>query len=111
MRWSPWLLRVVTEHRPFLMAVERFHRRVDIKNPGFAQQRPGAIVELFLKPGPPSFLLDLAQCPTHCVLAHHLRHPEQRGIDRVHPLGASRPPLDPCSCHCVCTDSPILPTT
>src|SRR2546423_12346495 len=29
----------------------------------------------------------------------------------VHPLGASRRPLDPCSCHCVCTDSPILPTT
>src|SRR4051812_242743 len=67
MRRSPWLLRVVTEHRPFLMAVERFHRRVDIKNPGFAQQRPGAIVELFLKPGSPGFLLDLAQCPTHCV--------------------------------------------
>src|SRR5882724_1776676 len=30
---------------PFLMAVERFHRRVDIKNPRFAQQRPNAIVE------------------------------------------------------------------
>src|SRR5271165_128223 len=83
MRWPSWLLRIVTEHRSFLMAVERFHCRVDIKYPWFAQQRPGAIVELLLKPGPPSFPLDLAQCPSHRILAHHLRHPEQRRIDRV----------------------------
>src|SRR5438132_1659588 len=57
--------------------------RVDIKNPGLAQQRPRAIVELLLQPGPPGFRRDLAQCPTHCVLAHHLGHPEQWGIDRV----------------------------
>src|SRR5271166_1497179 len=83
MRWPSWLLRIVTEHRSFLMAVERFHCRVDIKYPWFAQQRPGAIVELLLKPGPPSFPLDLAQCPSNRILAHHLRHPEQRRIDRV----------------------------
>jgi hypothetical protein len=65
------------------MTVERFHRRVDIEDPWFAQQRPGAIVELLLQPRPPGFLLDLAQGPTHRVLAHHLRHAEQRRIDRV----------------------------
>src|SRR5437899_12710118 len=54
-RGPPRLLRVVADHRSFLMAVERFHRRVDIKNPGLAQQRPRAIVELLLQPGPPGF--------------------------------------------------------
>src|SRR4051794_40123690 len=53
MRGPPRFLRVVADYRTFLMAVERFHRRVDIKNPGFAQQRPSAIVELFLQPGSP----------------------------------------------------------
>ena len=65
------------------MAVERFHRRVDIENPGFAQQRPSAIVELFLQPGSPGFRLDLAQGPTDRVLADHLGHPEQWWIDRI----------------------------
>ena len=83
MRGPPRLLRVVTDHRSFLMAVERFHRRVHIKNPGFAQQRASAIVELFLQPGSPGFRLDLAQCPTDRVLADHLGHPEQWWIDRV----------------------------
>src|ERR1700745_4207635 len=64
MRGPPRLLRVVADHRSFLMAVERFHRRVDIKNPRFAQQRPRAIVELLLQPGSADSRLDLAQCPT-----------------------------------------------
>src|SRR6478672_5334294 len=83
MRGPPRLLRVVADHRSFLMAVERFHRRVDIKNPGFAQQRPSAIVELFLQPGSPGFRRDLAQCPTDRVLADHLGHSEQWWIDRI----------------------------
>jgi hypothetical protein len=83
MRRPPRLLRVVTDHRSFLMAVERFHRRVDVKNPRFAQQRASAIVELLLQPGSPGFRRDLAQGPTHCVLADHLGHPEQGWINRV----------------------------
>src|SRR5438477_6903107 len=83
MRGPPRFLRVVADYGSFLMAVERFHRRVDIKNPGFAQQRPSAIVELFLQPGSPGFGLDLAQCPTDRVLADHLGHPKQWWIDRV----------------------------
>ncbi len=65
------------------MAVERFHRGVDIENPRLAQQWPSAIVELLQQPRPPGFLIDLAQSPTHRVLAHDLRHPKQRWIDRV----------------------------
>src|SRR5207253_3373141 len=82
MRGPPRFLRVVADYRSFLMAVERFHRRVDIKDPGFAQQRPSAIVELFLQPGSPGFRLDLAQRPTDRVLADYLGHPEQWWIDR-----------------------------
>src|SRR5438105_2948262 len=63
MRRPSWFLRVVADHRSLLMAVERFHGGVDIQNPGFAQQRPSAIVELFLQPGAPGFRLDLAQGP------------------------------------------------
>src|SRR5215831_5666900 len=83
MRGPARLLGIVADHRSFLMAVERFHRRVDIENPWFAQQRPGAIVELLLQPGSPRFRLDLAQCPTDRVLADHLGHPKQWWIDRV----------------------------
>src|SRR5436853_6586000 len=83
MRGPPRLLRVVTDHRSFLMAVERFHRRVDIENPGFAQQRASAIVELFLQPGSPGFRLDLAQGPTDGVLADYLGLPEQWWVDWI----------------------------
>src|ERR1700719_4183140 len=42
MRGPPRLLGVVADHRSLLMAVERFHRRVDIKNPGVALAVPAA---------------------------------------------------------------------
>jgi hypothetical protein len=36
---TPRLLGIVAQGRPFLMAIERLDRRIDVKNPGLGQKR------------------------------------------------------------------------
>ena len=81
------LARVVTHLGRLLMAVQRLDRGVDIQNPGLAQQRPHAVLQLLAQPPDPARLVNLAQRPPYRVLADHFLHPQQRRVDGI---GAQR---------------------
>ncbi len=50
-RRSPGLLRVVTHHRAFLLAVQALHRRIQIQNPRRGQQRLRRFRQVPVEPG------------------------------------------------------------
>jgi hypothetical protein len=77
------LLRVVRHHRPFLLAVQRLDRRVDVQNPGHIEQGRGALAQVAVEPAHPFVLGNRQQRPAQRVLADHLVHPQQPRIDPV----------------------------
>jgi hypothetical protein len=46
MAWSPWLFGIVADDRPFLMAVDRLHGRIDVEYPRLGEKRRRAIIEM-----------------------------------------------------------------
>ena len=46
----PWLLEIVADDRPFLMAVERLHGRIDVEYPRLGEKRRRAIIEMPSQP-------------------------------------------------------------
>ena len=65
----PGLPRIIADHRAFLMAVERLHRRIDVQNPRLGQKRLRAMVEMTPKPSRPSLFLDRREGAPHRSLA------------------------------------------
>ena len=76
-------MRIVPDHRTFLMAIERLDRGIDIENPRLVEQRPDAIIEMRLQPLHARGLIDLRQCPPQRIFADHFAHPEKRRVDRI----------------------------
>jgi hypothetical protein len=83
MRRSPRFVRIVADHRTFLMAVERFDRGIHIENPRLVEQRPDAIIEMRLQPLHARGFVDLRQRPPQRIFADHFAHAEQWRVDRI----------------------------
>ena len=81
----PRLLGIVADHRSFLMAVERLHRRIDVEYPRLAQKRLHAMVEMTSQPVRARFFLDRRERPPNRVLADDLAHVEKLGQHAVAP--------------------------
>ena len=87
MAWTPRLLGIVAERRPFLMTVKRLDRGVDVENPGLDQQRLDAKREMTPQPNRAFRLADRLEGPPDGVLADDLLHPQKL---RQHGVAAQR---------------------
>ncbi len=81
------LLGIVADHRPFLVAVKRLDRRIDVENPGLRQQRLHTILQVPAQPVGPFRLVDRLKGAPDRVLADDLLHPEEV---REHGVAAQR---------------------
>ena len=50
MRWPARLVRVIADHRSFLVAEQRLDRGIHVQNPRNPQQRQGRLVEMAAQP-------------------------------------------------------------
>ena len=55
---TPGLLGVVAQDRPFLMAIERLDRRIDVQDPGLGEQRLDAKCKMLAQPCRAFLLVD-----------------------------------------------------
>src|SRR5271166_5904661 len=84
---TPRLLGIVAQGRPFLMAVKRLDRRIDVENPGLGEQRLHAILKVLTQPGGAFRLVDRLEGAPDRVLADDLLHPQEL---RQHSVTAQR---------------------
>src|SRR5271165_4426003 len=84
---TPRLLGIVAQGRPFLMAVKRLDRRIDVENPGLGEQRLHAILKVLTQPGGAFRLVDRLEGAPDRVLADNLLHPQEL---RQHSVAAQR---------------------
>ena len=76
------LLRVVGDHRTFLLAVQRLDGGVGVENPGRIQQRRHAVGKMGVQPGCLP-LRDALERIAQRVFGDHFVHAQQAGIDAV----------------------------
>jgi len=81
------LLGIVAQDRPFLMAVKRLDRRIDVENPRFGQQRLRTRLQVSAQPDGPFRLVDRLEGAPDRVLADDLLHPQEL---RQHGVAAQR---------------------
>ena len=77
MAWSPWLFGIVADDRPFLMAVDRLHGRIDVEYPLLGEKRRRAIIEMPSHPRRAFVFVDRREGAPHGVLANDLVHAEK----------------------------------
>ncbi len=80
---TPRLLGIVAENRPFLVAVKRLDRRIDVEDPRLGQQRLHTILQVSAQPDGPFRLVDRLEGAPDRVLADDLLHPEEVRQNRV----------------------------
>ena len=73
----PWLLGIVADDRPFLMAVERLHGRIDVEYPRLGEKRRRAIIKMPSQPNRALIFVDRREGAPHGVLANDLVHAEK----------------------------------
>ena len=78
MRRASGLLRVVADHGALLFAVERFHRRIEIADPGRGEQGSCGATEMMLKPSHPVGFIDAIKRASGGVFRDELPTPEER---------------------------------
>ena len=66
----PWLLGIVADDRPFLMAVERLHGRIDVEYPRLGEKRRRAIIEMPSQPNRALIFGDRREGAPHGVLVN-----------------------------------------
>jgi hypothetical protein len=74
---TPRLFGIVADHRTFLMAVQRLHRRVHVENPQLAEKRRRAIIEMATQPCRALIFMDRPEGAPYGVLAEDFLHAEQ----------------------------------
>ena len=80
---TPGLLGVVAQDRPFLMAIERLDRRIDVQDPGLGEQWLDAKCKMLAQPCRAFLLVDRLESAPYRILADDLFHAEQLGQDGV----------------------------
>ena len=73
----PRLLGIVANDRPFLMAVERLHGRIDVEYPRLGEKRQCAVIEMPSQPQRALIVVDRREGAPHGVLANDLVHAEK----------------------------------
>jgi hypothetical protein len=73
----PWLLGIVADDCPFLMAVERLYGRIDVEYPRLREKRRRAIIEMPTHPHRALIFVDRREGAPHGVLANDLVHAEK----------------------------------
>ena len=69
----PWLLGIVADDRPFLMAVERLHGRIDVEYPRLGEKRQRAMIGMPSQPNRALIFVDRREgVGAHGVLANDL---------------------------------------
>ena len=77
---TPGFLGIVAQHRPFLMAVKRLDRRVDVEDPGLGQQRLQAKREMTPQPSRPLRLVDRLEGAPDRILADDTSMPTKTSL-------------------------------
>ena len=86
-RGASEFLRVVADHRAFLVTVEGFHGDIDIEDPRGREQRRNARIEVSLSPRDTRLRINHFEKAAHRVFGDYAMHAEQL---RHHPIEADR---------------------
>ena len=76
---------VAADLRTLLVAVERLHRVVDIKNPRQEEDRRDGLAVLLFQPCQGGGFVHFFEGPAHYILADSVPHAQQTGIDAITP--------------------------